>query len=124
MADSIYDMRYCRRCGATNMAEPPDATSHRCMDSEWGAIGSWDDPLVLRLLEALEYAPQTAPVAPDLIGLWLSGRFVCRSCVSRITGRGLGHLIATHNQVWEPDSRPEVCVTCIALALTRRVPRG
>jgi hypothetical protein len=67
-----------------------------------------------RLREAVEYAPASGPVAPDLRGVWTpDGWFVCARCVGRLYGRGCGHLIHDARQMWaDTPGSVGVCCTC------------
>lgn len=59
------------------------------------------------LREALEYAPPSGPVAPDLRGvLTADGVYACAPCVGRVVARGCGHLFGRgQQQLWkdQPD---------------------
>jgi len=62
-------------------------------------------PTLIR--EALEHAPASGRVAPELRGVWLpDGYFVCAPCAGRIIARGCGHLLRTGTQVWKDQPEP------------------
>ena len=65
------------------------------------------------LREAIEFAPPSGPVAPELRGVWTAdGYYVCAPCVGRIMARGCGHLVRGE-QVWLDRPEPYgVCITC------------
>ena len=73
------------------------------------------------LRDAIEFAPASGPVAPELRGLWVhtdeGDEYVCAPCVGRITARGMGHLFTGCERVWRDDGTPYgVCRTCSAHA--------
>jgi hypothetical protein len=66
--------------------------------------------------EALEHAPASGPVAPDLRGVWVEDGgwywYVCAPCVGRLIGRGCGHL-TRGEVVWAGGAEPYgVCCGC------------
>ena len=57
----------------------------------------------------------SAPIVPTLRGVWTTGEdglwYVCRTCLSRLTGRGVSLPGVSH--VWQNQiSRSGVCTGC------------
>ncbi len=70
--------------------------------------------LIDQVREAIKYAPKTGPVSSELAGVMVDASLVCASCVGRIYGRGMGHLIRTCLQVWKDEGANAYCGVCNA----------
>ena len=66
------------------------------------------------ILDAIEYAPESGPYAPDLVGLWTAGGwFVCAPCSGRIIARGCSHVLVKPEMVWKDSKQGRgVCLCC------------